>query len=182
MGSAILGADAAVRVWFASHHAPALDWVMLALTAIGRAGSIWLLLGVLLAFKRPVTAAGVLQMALAILIAGQLTDRVLKPAVGRVRPFVAVMDVRVVGDRPGTYSFPSGHAATAFAGAYGLSRIWRRMRPAWWLLAIGIALSRVYLGVHYPLDILAGALVGATSAWFAIGGTPVQFPADLRET
>ena len=65
------------------------------------------------------------------------------------------------------YSLPSGHAATAFAGAVALSYLWRRAAPLFFLLAAAIAYSRVYVGVHYPGDVLLGAAIGAAvgAAW-----------------
>lgn len=158
-------------MWVASHHFAATDSLMLALSAAGRSGLVWLVLGLLIAVWRPSTAAAVWQMAIAIFVASQLTDHVIKPAVARDRPFRAVMDVRVIDERPTTYSFPSGHAATAFAGAYGLSRAWPRTRQVFWGLAALIAFSRIYVGVHYPTDVLAGAMLGTASAYFVFGGS-----------
>jgi undecaprenyl-diphosphatase len=80
------------------------------------------------------------------------------------------MDIRVVGARPVTYSFPSGHACSAFAGAWVLTLMWRRIAPLLWTLAALIAFSRVYIGVHYPLDVLAGALVGLAVGAIVTGG------------
>jgi undecaprenyl-diphosphatase len=57
-------------------------------------------------------------------------------------------------------SLPSGHAATAFAGATVLSLVWPRWSLALYALALAIGASRVYVGVHYPFDILTGALLG----------------------
>jgi undecaprenyl-diphosphatase len=69
----------------------------------------------------------------------------------------------------GGWSFPSGHAATAFAGAVALSYLWRRGAPLFFLLAAAIAFSRVYVGVHFPGDVLAGAALGTVVglAWVA---------------
>ena len=69
----------------------------------------------------------------------------------------------------GGSSAPSAHAATAFAGAVALTYLWRRSAPLFFLLAAAIAFSRVYVGVHYPRDVLAGAALGSVVglAWVA---------------
>ena len=71
-------------------------------------------------------------------------------------------------------AFPSGHAALAFAGAVVLTRVLPAGRIVWWVLAAATAYSRVYLGVHYPLDVLAGAVVGAASGFAVLRLT--RFP------
>jgi undecaprenyl-diphosphatase len=169
--SHLFSADTALRAWLASHHAPWLDWVMVTASSVGARGRIWLALAVVLLSFRPRRARGVWQTALAIGLAGLVTDGVLKPSFQRARPFATFVETRVIAPRPDTHSFPSGHAATAFAGGFALARIWPEMRGALWALACLIAFSRVYVGVHYPLDVLAGALVGMAAAAFVIGGT-----------
>ena len=62
---------------------------------------------------------------------------------------------------PGNPSFPSGHSATAFAAATALAIMCPRLRPAVLVIAAAVALSRVYLRVHFPLDVIAGGLIGA---------------------
>ena len=112
-----------------------------------------------LLLRRPrVLAASVLAVIAA--GAGLLVAAVLARVVDRPRPFVAhpqIHPLYVVHSS----SFPAGHAATAFAGAMVASYLARRAAPAFFALAALIGYSRVYVGVHYPSDVLAGALVGA---------------------
>lgn len=144
---------------------------MLLLSFVGRRGGIWLVLGALLAFRRRSAAQGVWQMVLAIGCAALLTDGLMKPAVGRLRPFESDPAIRVIDTRPETRSFPSGHASMACAGAYALARVWPEARMVLWTLAALIGFSRIYVGVHYPLDVLAGALIGVVCAAFVVGGS-----------
>jgi undecaprenyl-diphosphatase len=82
----------------------------------------------------------------------------------RKRPFIDLVRAVVIGRKPGTWSFPSGHAATGFAGAYLLSRQFPRLRAFFYGAASLVAFSRVYLGVHYPGDVVTGSVAGHTLA------------------
>jgi undecaprenyl-diphosphatase len=153
--------DARIFEWIVTHRVAWLDGAMLALSAIGRGGMLWLAVGATLAMFRRLDFRGLLQLALAILLATIVTDHVLKPALERERPFQALHGVHVIGKRPKDSSLPSGHSANAFAGAMVLSHAVPAASAVWFAVACGIAFSRVYLGVHYPFDVCAGALVGA---------------------
>jgi undecaprenyl-diphosphatase len=87
----------------------------------------------------------------------------------RPRPLLAMFDVRVVGENLFAHSFPSGHTTTAFAVAVACSVFLPRFR--WMLIpfAFATALSRVYIGVHFPLDVVYGALVGSLVGVAAVG-------------
>ncbi len=77
-------------------------------------------------------------------------------------------DVTALIDVPGDSSFPSSHAATAFAAAGVVAMRYPALRLPLFALATLIAVSRVYLGVHYPLDVIAGACLGLGVAWITV--------------
>ena len=82
----------------------------------------------------------------------------------RRRPFIDVVRALVVGKKPGSWSFPSGHSASSFAAAWTLSTIWPRRAPLFFALATIIGFSRIYVGAHYPGDVTSGAFLGMTLA------------------
>lgn len=84
----------------------------------------------------------------------------LKSIFRRPRPFMALGSSVLIGKKPKRHSFPSGHAAAAFAGAQLLSRHYPRWRPLFYGVALVVGFCRVYLGAHYPSDVVAGAVSG----------------------
>jgi membrane-associated phospholipid phosphatase len=85
----------------------------------------------------------------------------IKAATGRARPFEELPGVDTLLGATVGRSLPSGHAATSFAGAVILTYLLPRGAPVFFLLAVAISFSRIYVGVHYPSDVLAGAALGA---------------------
>jgi undecaprenyl-diphosphatase len=104
-----------------------------------------------------------IQVALAD-FAGQLLSYGLREAVGRERPPEVYAQPKPLVHVPHDGSLPSGHATSSFACAATLSFFVPGAAPVFYLLAAAIAWSRVYVGVHYPLDVLAGAALGVAIA------------------
>jgi undecaprenyl-diphosphatase len=168
-----LAFDRAAGIWLASlleHHW--IDQVMLVASAIGAKGAVWIVLGLITWAVAPAKRMKVWRLLLALGLAGLTTDAIIKPLIGRARPFVDHVEYREIGVRPDTPSFPSGHAATAAAGALAFARIWPAAAIPAWTAAALIAVSRVALGVHFPSDVLAGFLLGALLARFVCARAP----------
>ena len=93
-------------------------------------------------------------------ITTSLLNALFKYAVQRDRPPTVILDPKPLMEVPTTSSFPSGHTSTSFACAYVISRLAPRLTIPVFVLAALIGFSRVYVGVHYPLDVIAGAIFG----------------------
>lgn len=152
------------------------DWglmVATAITAIGYgladAGIAAVLFGVGLMAGRPREAvAG--KLGLFAVIVGSLFGQVLKNLFCRSRPLTErsgqfFVEFPCLGKGAGFISFPSGHAVTAFALAFALSRVYPRYALLFYGLAGLVALSRVYLAKHFPSDVVAGAAIGILAGW-----------------
>ena len=164
--------DAALFTAINSAHTPALDALMLGVSWLGYFPGIWFLLGAA-ALGWPRARGAAFRMCLAVALTFALGSGVMKPLVGRVRPsHTPSLSARVLEEQPPTSaSFPSGHAATAVAGAMAGARVVPGAAWPLWVLAVLMAYSRVYVGVHYPTDIMGGALLGLACAWLVLGGS-----------
>jgi undecaprenyl-diphosphatase len=167
----LLIADAALRDWIVRFNAPVVDEVMWLLSTVGYFGAIWAAIAIVMAAWVPRLRPPAWQVLVALLLTQGAVDWGIKPFFARQRPFVTITSARVVGDyRPPTFSFPSGHAALSFSAATVLAFGVPRLRVLWFVLATLIAFSRVYIGVHYPLDVACGALVGIAVGLLVSGG------------
>jgi len=136
------------------------------LTLIYRGGAAWYALLLLILTWRPRLGKHLLrEIALPLGLAIWLVEYPIKAYFRRHRPFITIVQAIVIGRKPQSWSFPSGHAATAYAGAWLFSRYLPRWRGPLYLVATLTAFSRVYLGAHYPGDIVAGSTLGVLFAW-----------------
>lgn len=141
-----------------------LNFILPALTAAGNTGLVWLIAGALfLLDKRTRRCGWALLFAIALVyVCGNV---ILKDLVMRERPFTAYNVPYLLIPPPDGYSFPSGHAASSFAALTVIFSMHKKMRIPASIYALLIAFSRVYLFVHFPSDVLAGALAGTGSAY-----------------
>lgn len=142
-----------------------MDGFWCAVTHLGDSGWFWILLGLLLLFWKKTRRAGAAALG-AMGIGALLTNIILKNLIGRTRPYEVVNGLILLVEKQHDFSFPSGHACASFAAASALYRFLPgKWGVPWIVLAVLIAVSRLYVGVHYPTDVLAGAAVGIFSAW-----------------
>lgn len=141
-----------------------LDTIMPAVSFLGNKGLFWLLLSVICILlggeKRKWGILILASLALTALFANIL----MKPSVARIRPYEA-LQMSILIPPPHDYSFPSGHTAAAFAAAVAGLLQNKKLGIGLLLFALLMAFSRLYLAVHYPSDVLAGALIGTFSSF-----------------
>jgi undecaprenyl-diphosphatase len=135
--------------------------VLVGLTYAGMFAALWIVLGIVaaVALRRPTLAL----LVVLCVAAADLAATAVKHSVDRRRPHDA-LGVDTLVETPTSPAFPSGHASTSFAAAVVLSVALPRLAPAFFVLAALVAYSRLYTGVHYPLDVMGGAVLGAAVA------------------
>ncbi len=140
------------------HRAGWLDPVFVWLTRIGSLGLVWIAIALVLAYlwRRP----PVFLLTGAAVLLAELAARGVKLLVDEQRPAVRFALPKALVHVPRDSSFPSGHATTSFAAATILTFAKPRLAVPLYLLALAIGFSRVYVGVHYPLDVAGGAVLG----------------------
>lgn len=128
------------------------------------AGILWM---VTLGGKKGRIAAIIL--LLAFIISDVVAAQLIKPYIGRIRPSHTMVDsINLLVKKGGKWSFPSNHASNTMALAVIISYFWPKVRYWFIVLSLLIGFTRIYVGVHYPLDVLGGWILGYSVAWFVL--------------
>lgn len=144
-----------------------LDFLMPLITLIGEDGILWIAMSVLLMVFKKTRKAGFV-MGLSLAIGFVLVNLGLKPMIDRPRPYEVDTGVKILVHSLGDGSFPSGHTLACFEAAVSLLLCkYKTTGTAALVAAVAVAFSRVYLYVHYPTDVIVGAILGVIFAYIA---------------
>lgn len=155
--------DVTIILWLQTLHNTFFDGFFAVITTLGDNGAIWLAAAAVMLFSRKYRKFGIL-LIISLAAGYLLGDILLKNLVARPRPFQALPEISLLIHAPHGFSFPSGHSLAAFAASVILLYANRKFGIPAFCLAGLIVFSRAYLAVHYPTDVLAGALIGALVA------------------
>lgn len=164
----LLQLDGNILLFIQEHiRNPITDPVMIGITHLGDSGIIWILLTLGLLLFKKTRKAGIVS-ALALIFSLLINNVWLKNMVARTRPYEVLDRLKLMIEKQHDFSFPSGHSGASFASAFAL---WKTLPKKWGIAALVlaslIALSRLYVGVHYPSDVLGGILTGILCGFLA---------------
>ena len=147
---------------------PILDPIMIFITTLGNGGIFWILLTLVLLLNKRTRHLGI-TCALSLILMLFINNIFIKNIVARTRPYEVIEGLTILVSKPVDFSFPSGHTASSFAVAVVLMKECKsKWKYAALVLAILIAFSRLYVGVHYPTDVLGGLILGTLYAFIAM--------------
>ena len=156
-------------LWFLQESVrnPILDSSMIFITSLGNGGMIWIAATIVLLIPKKTRKAGIMS-AVALLGSLIINNNIVKNIVQRPRPFVTFTDLQIIIPTPSEFSFPSGHTSSSFAAAAVFYRhLPKKLGLPAVILAGLIGFSRLYVGVHYPTDVIAGVLMGILLSYLA---------------
>ncbi|MGN0393835.1 MAG: phosphatase PAP2 family protein, partial [Coprococcus sp.] len=153
--------DCNVLLWIQEHlRCDFLTPVMKCITILGNAGIIWIAITIIMIIIPKYRKAGVAS-AIALILNLLVINIVIKNMVARIRPYEVIPGLELLIEKQSDWSFPSGHTSASFATACSILLAGHRnIGIAALAFAVVMGFTRLYLGVHYPSDVLAGALLG----------------------
>lgn len=157
--------DRVVLEFFGNLQLPVLNEIVIFISSLGNGGILWIALAALLICFKSTRRAG-FTVGAALIIGLIVCNLTLKPLVARPRPFDQY-ELDLLIKAPADWSFPSGHTTSSFGAAVSVGL---NLKGKWWLTLIPaclIALSRLYLQVHFLTDVLVGAIIGVAAAFLA---------------
>lgn len=149
------------------------DWLtpfMVHFTRLGNSGKIWIAISILLLFSKKTRKMGITALA-ALLLMHLSVNEFIKPLVSRTRPYEVFDEVQLLVGRQHDFSFPSGHTTASFAASYVYYKMAQGRQVKYAIVALAgsvlMGISRLYVGVHYPGDVIIGAICGLVCGWVA---------------
>lgn len=181
MTNLFLQADGNILLWIQENlRTSILSDIMVFITHLGDNGAIWITIAILLILSAKTRKVGIMTIV-ALIFSFVINNLLLKNAICRLRPFEVINSLTPLIQAPTDFSFPSGHSAASFAAAgILLTRTNKYIGIPAWILAILIAFSRLYVGVHYPTDVITGILMGLFIAMETINITDILCNRDTR--
>lgn len=156
--------DANILIYIQEHvRNNTLDGLFIGFTNLGNGGILWLVVSLILICFKKTRKIGI-TCGISLLIGFLITNITLKNLVARVRPFYTIDGLTTLISYPKDYSFPSGHTTSWFASSTGIFLTTnKKFSCILLILAVVMGFSRLYVGVHYPTDVIAGIIIGVLS-------------------
>ena len=163
----LMGIDQNMVLWIQNNiRNDFLNPVIIWITRLGDGGRIWIIISLILIVIKKTRKTGFL-MLIALGLSYMINNLILKNLIARARPYETIEGLSSLIGIQSDFSFPSGHTGSSFAGAgVLLCSPYKKWCIFAMILAVLIGFSRLYVGVHYPTDVLCGAMSGMGIAFF----------------
>lgn len=163
--------EISILLWIQENLRGILDGFWITVTSLGDGGWFWIVIGILLLWFKKTRTAGITLLT-ALLLNMCMTNLTLKDFFARPRPYMVSPELVTLIPPLSSYSFPSGHTSVSFSAALVLYRMLpKKVGIPSVILAVMIGFSRLYVGVHFPTDVLGGIAVGviaSTAAYYLV--------------